>query len=251
MTVHIDGDLLVYSLGYACETKDDFTGEIVPIVSREMLLERIDNKLQEIVDRTQQTTAKVYISGSHTFRHDYATIRPYKGHRDQSKRPIYYGAIRSYLLSLDISEAVPDGWEADDAMGTNYDPAADVIASYDKDMKTKPGWHYDWRDGGSMMYVSQLEAHRNYYKQVVEGDKADNIPSLYHLVELNNSIKRTNLFKRAGYKQRMFNFIDRSYSPDVMERYVRKVCAKYNVPLWQLEETKFLLHIRDVNDLEV
>lgn len=51
-----------------------------------------------------------------------------------------------------------------------------VIASIDKDLLQIPGYHYDFVKGIER-FVSPFDAIRFFYKQIITGDGADNIPS--------------------------------------------------------------------------
>ena len=57
------------------------------------------------------------------------------------------------------------------------------IATLDKDLDGVPGWHYVWkgkREG--VFYVTETEADRFFYTQMLTGDATDNIPGLFKMV---------------------------------------------------------------------
>jgi len=61
------------------------------------------------------------------------------------------------------------------------DPSV-IICSIDKDLKGTPGWHYEWPhhgNNGKLYWVSQEEADKWFYIQLLMGDKAtDNIEGI-------------------------------------------------------------------------
>jgi hypothetical protein len=85
--------------------------------------------------------------------------------------------VREHLVT-DWKATVTDGIEADDAMGiaqcTEHDGDS-MICSIDKDMLMIPGHHYNFVKQEFRM-VSPLEGLRNFYFQLIMGDKTDNIP---------------------------------------------------------------------------
>jgi len=169
MRALIDGDIIRYSVGFAAQ------GE--PI---ENCLHSVKIMIQSIVTNTHSTDYTVYLSGSSNFRDGIATIREYKGTRVSAK-PDHYDDITEYLLKYHHAVVV-EGEEADDAMGitqcsrSGEEPT--VIASIDKDMDMIPGWHYNWPHHGKkerMYWIKEREALRNFYRQLLTGDRVDNI----------------------------------------------------------------------------
>jgi hypothetical protein len=132
------------------------------------------------------TVLRVFISGSKNYRDKIATIKPYKGNRDKLTRPLYYDALRSYLLQYYAAELV-DGREADDEVSIiarryRIDGTPHVVASIDKDLNQIPGWHYDYVK--KIRYeVSATDALRNFWIQVIAGDSTDNVGGCYKIGE--------------------------------------------------------------------
>lgn len=144
----------------------------------------------------------LYISGEGNFRKDIATIKPYKGNRSKDK-PHAYEMVKEYLTSgKPHPYTVVDVMEADDALGIaqcysftecsagnkpwvlckEHDKT--VICSNDKDLDMIPGAHYGWSVGERikekpMYWVAEDEAELNFFKQLLTGDSADNIPGLF------------------------------------------------------------------------
>ena len=105
---------------------------------------------------------------------------PYKGNRSPFDRPVHLQAVKDYLVDR-WGAVVTDGEEADDAIGkrmtTQIDGVRFVACSNDKDMRMIPGWHYDWPKG-ELVEVSEIDGWRNFFTQMLVGDRTDNIPGL-------------------------------------------------------------------------
>jgi 5'-3' exonuclease len=186
MKALIDGDIVVYSIGYASEND--------PV---EAAYERVDGVITNIILATGATDYSVYLSDSseNSFRHQ---IYPqYKANRTQPK-PIWYNEIKEYLM--DKHEAkVAYGMEADDSLGINQeypiywrelDDEGNQVVTYetvlctiDKDLDMLPGLHYSWpiiRKGEVVREAKLYEVDydtglRHFWKQVITGDRTDNI----------------------------------------------------------------------------
>jgi len=128
---------------------------------------------------------KLFISGKNNFR-DYLPCsdevflespKYYKGNRDPSLRPHYYDDIREYMIH--VHGAIPvDGMEAEDAAAIYHYSKKDrstVLVHQDKDLLCIPGWHWNPVKMDSVYYVTMQEANKNFWKQVLTGDRTDNI----------------------------------------------------------------------------
>nr|BDD47189.1 hypothetical protein 7 [bacterium] len=171
MKALIDGDVLVYELGFSSETLLD-DGQVEPrrwSFVEELIHGRVD-LINAEVEATEPPT--IFLTTNQflqkqlnrvrrlegeeeerewvpVFRHLVATTRPYKGGRDQPK-PFHYNNILAYFLSEFDTVVSEDGLEADDLMcitQTHAEPETTVICSRDKDLRMCPGWHYSWECG--------------------------------------------------------------------------------------------------------
>ena len=149
-------------------------------------IERIVMACEGYLAETGQSVSevKIYLTGSTNFRNKVATIRGYKANRKDRARPLHYDTIRTYMLEhLDAQLIL--GMEADDALAIEqwaddpYDPKS-IICTIDKDLSLVPGLQYNFlkKDG---YYISEQQATLNFYKQLLTGDTADNIPGLYRV----------------------------------------------------------------------
>lgn len=141
-------------------------------------LQNCKRSIEAIVDRFDRgLEMQLYLTGSGNFREQVATILPYKGNRTQPKPP-YLPDVRQYMVDIWQAKIV-DGMEADDRVVIEYlkDPEKRCIVSIDKDLDQVPGNHYNYRK--DMFYVVTPEqAYRNFWVQVLVGDRTDNIPGL-------------------------------------------------------------------------
>lgn len=174
MRALIDGDILKYRIGFALvkETNPDYFYEY-----------NCQKVIGEILTNTETGDLKIFISGGRNFRLDVASEWPfinYKGNRKDAAKPPCFNEIHDYLVKCYETE-VTDGIEADDALGIaqcQSDPNSTIICSDDKDMLMIPGHHYNIRTR-KISYVTEEEAWRTFYQQVLTGDwQTDNIPGL-------------------------------------------------------------------------
>lgn len=184
-TALIDGDILVYRIGFACENEDEVT-----------TLKTISKSISNIINIVEAIDSNIYLTGSNNFRDKLATIRPYKGNRAGLRKPRHYNFIRDCLIQH-YNSIVTDGIEADDAIGIaayrdwKIQRGTDtntVICTMDKDLNMIPGWHYkpfqaaqnalgDEIRGIDIVgyWVDEKSALKSFYTQLLTGDKVDNI----------------------------------------------------------------------------
>lgn len=165
MHLLIDADSLLYKAGFVCNEPGQ----------ESLACWQLDVLMQDILDTTQCTSYQSYISGSRNYRYD---IYPaYKGNRKDMQRPVHLAALKEHILHK-WKGIVTDGIEADDAVGIEQCIALDetCIAHIDKDIDMIPGRHYNFNKR-EFYDVSNEQGMRHFYKQLLLGDRADNIPS--------------------------------------------------------------------------
>ncbi len=124
-----------------------------------------------------------YLTGKRNFRDAIATLRPYKGNRDKSSRPLLYREVREFLMA-EYAAVVIEDKEADDEIAYQAAWHRDnrrphVILHVDKDLYQIPGLHYV--PGKGYKEVSEAWGKTFFYRQVLTGDTVDNIPGVYRL----------------------------------------------------------------------
>jgi hypothetical protein len=119
-----------------------------------------------------------YLTGKDNYRHDIAKTKPYKGNRKDAPRPVHLHSLREYLITA-WDFRVANGQEADDAIGIHATLTRDnsIIVSIDKDLDMIPGHHYN-PVKKDHYYVNDKVAIKNFYRQILTGDKVDNIEGL-------------------------------------------------------------------------
>jgi len=118
---------------------------------------------------------RAWITGKTNFRFEIATTVPYKGNRKDAPKPKHYDALRNHLLKLGAK--MSEGEEADDAVGIASTEGNYWIVHVDKDLDQLPGWHYNpVKD--EEYYVTEFEGLYSFYKQILTGDRVDNIEGI-------------------------------------------------------------------------
>ena len=153
----------------------------------------IDERIQDIMDKTNSNKLTGFLTLGKCFRYEYAKSKPYKYNRKgKSKPPIFY-ALREYVQQKYLFRAVK-GLEADDCVAiaadewhkvlTFAEDAGDVeeyaiiICSPDKDvLKQIPGIHYNYQKA-EFHETTEAEARDFLWKQVLMGDSTDGIPGI-------------------------------------------------------------------------
>lgn len=143
----IDGDIIVYSCGFAsqknkyslpieytgtkrywdkkkdvnkfCDDRGIDKGEIEKEIIPDPLphaLQNVKQTLLHIAETCDSHDGEIYLTGKGNYRETVAVTYPYKGNRDTLHKPYWYGEITDYLIDHWDAKVI-DGMEADDAMG--------------------------------------------------------------------------------------------------------------------------------------
>lgn len=260
----IDGDTIAYSAGFSSQTKtyhihelndegttikdeslmafktskeadiwlEENKGNYIKVSSIEIEDERkaiyITKKLLEkIKDVLKLNEARIFLSDDHTFRHQIAESLPYKGNRNKLHKPYYLDLIKQYLKVVHRGE-IWDSLEADDAISiSSYRYDADghipIVITIDKDLDQVPGHHYNFRTNVEY-FISPKQATRNYYIQVLAGDRVDNIVGLKGV----GPARAEKILGHETDSQRLANIVFQEYikrlGKDSGPRYLEEVC---------------------------
>ncbi len=174
-----DVDVWIANYLETVEGKDSVNVEcIVSPDPVEYALQNVSTVVDALAEKFEGSKFEFFLTGKNNFRHDLATLQEYKGNRKDAAKPTHYDAIRDFLV-YKYNATVVDGEEADDAIGIRATALGNeaCIVSVDKDLSTIPGWHYDWVKK-DLYYVDERESYRNFYTQVLMGDRTDNIPGI-------------------------------------------------------------------------
>lgn len=150
---------------------------------------------------------QVHLTGKSNFRDVIAVTQPYKGNRTQPK-PQYLPDVRQYLVDM-WGARIVEGKEADDTVAIEYlkDPDNRCIVAIDKDLLQIPGWHYNYKKD-ELFKVSEEEATRSFWRQVLEGDRTDNIRGLPGI----GKVKAAKIIDECRDEQEMYAVARRMYA---------------------------------------
>jgi 5'-3' exonuclease len=164
MIALVDGDVMCYRIAFACKDESEGTA----ITTMAAFLEEI-----LMVDLGLDSW-QIFLTGKDNFRKEIAVTAPYKGNRTQEK-PAHLEILRNYLVTS-WGAIVSNGEEADDCIAIKATELKDdcIIVSIDKDFLQVAGWHYNFVKK-EKRYVSEAEGIRFFYKQILMGDRSDNI----------------------------------------------------------------------------
>jgi 5'-3' exonuclease len=164
----IDGDIISYSVNWKYNT--DY----------KKAWEAFRRTVLDLVDVVWADDYLLAVQGVNNYR---MILYPdYKGHRKPN--PLKTNFVRDLrVTAVEQLDAVPsDGMEADDLLRIWAREALEagqeaIIVSGDKDLFMIPGKHYLIRSS-ELKIVTEEEAIRNFYEQLLKGDPTDNIPGL-------------------------------------------------------------------------
>ena len=217
MIALLDGDILVYRIGFAAEN-----------VEWPICRSRLDEFLETLlVFQLEVDDYKGWLTdGANNFRNALAVTVPYKGQRKGTK-PKHYEAIRDYLVSK-WEFLIEYEQEADDAIGIAATDVGDgsIIVTIDKDLDNIPGWHYN-SVTKRKYYVTPYEATVNFYRQILTGDVVDNVKGLRGI----GPVKADRILKLGG-------------RPCSEAEYYARVVEAYDGDRTRVDENGKLLWIR-------
>lgn len=221
MKALVDADILVYRFGFASEGDP-----------AEFALARLSEFLDNLYIELSVDEVWGYLTGTNNFRHEVAVTAPYKGNRAMEK-PYHFQLLREYMERAWGFEVI-DGMEADDAIGIEAyrnEPDETIIVSIDKDLNMIRGHHFNFVKE-EKYFVTEEEAIRNFYLQILTGDKVDNIIGLQGI----GPVKSKKLLKDCNTELEMYEAVLKAYDGDEA-----RVLENARL-LWILREEKQVWH---------
>lgn len=156
----LDGDVILYELGFAAETgwqKGGETGAPSSPPPFDYVADLVDNRVGNICALANATRPPIfYFTGKTNFRTELAKKRKYK--ERPSNKPFHYYNIKAYIKGK-WEWHQQEGLEADDLMAIEQTRSSSIIngnplysgptvetiiCTRDKDLRSVPGWHYGW-----------------------------------------------------------------------------------------------------------
>lgn len=168
----VDADSLIYRVSFAHEKDGVLTG------SKADAIDMLHYLIEDITMRCRATDIEFHLTSGRNFRYDKAVTVPYKGNRKDLDKPRLYSDILKYFLTK-LKAKLHTEIEADDAVRIRSVELGDrcVIVAVDKDLLMCKGLHYNYVKG-EFQRISELDGYRNFYTQMLTGDKSDNILGL-------------------------------------------------------------------------
>jgi len=139
----------------------------------ENCLQVLKHLMQKPLDAIPHNKYIIALTKGSNFRHDLATIRPYKAGR--AAKPVWHKEMFEYQQKHWGGVLIPN-LEADDMIGLLHNEGT-ICVGIDKDLLTVPGTHYNYQKQ-MMQEVTTEMALRRFYTQLLEGDSSDNIQGL-------------------------------------------------------------------------
>ncbi len=178
----VDADIIAYKVGHV-------TGDVSEKYALSSLQSAVSRWLTSAVTvpyfLDNVLSYNLYITGKGNFRKE--VFPEYKANRIGKEKPKHLSAIMSSLVT-DWSAIVAEGEEADDLIGIESTRLLDkcLIVTIDKDFDQLQGYHFN-PDKDIFYYVSAWEGTVFFYKQILTGDRVDNIIGLYGVGEKKSS----------------------------------------------------------------
>jgi len=225
MQLLVDADIVAYRCSASVEpskkveprtlTKEETDFE------RDIAIARCDALMRELIHTTQADTYQCFLSGRENFR--YRVYPDYKANRKDTVDPRFRQDCKAFLLK-EWNATLSHGNEADDLLGIAQTEDS-IIATIDKDLLMVPGWHYNWVKD-ERTYTAPLDGIRFAYKQMLIGDKADNIFGVAGL----GPVKASKLIDNLETEQEMIEQVLTLYDGDTA-RFVQNITC-----LWIMQK---------------
>lgn len=192
----IDGDILVYRIGFASENETE-----------SIAVARCSEFIEDLILFNGFGEYQGYLTGKTNFRNEIAVTAPYKGNR-KSAKPKHYQLLRDYMESAWAFTMIEDQ-EADDAIGIaayEMEVGEYCICSIDKDLDMLRGDHYNFVKD-ERYFITEEEGIKNFYKQLLMGDRVDNIIGIKGI----GTVKAERLLKECKNENEMYLAILEAY----------------------------------------
>lgn len=192
MIGHVDGDVLVYEIGFAAEASWRYWHaqkgkEVESPPPFDYVHEMMTKRIAFILQQAEVDEAIFYLTGRHNFRYHIAQTTPYK--ERVGNKPFHYKNVKA-VMQQEYNCMLEEGLEADDLIALYLKNG--VAISRDKDIRQIPGIHYSWEMenqpaigphkcdefGSLVLKGTKLLGYGDKYlmSQILTGDSVDSIP---------------------------------------------------------------------------
>ena len=212
MRALLDADMIAHEYGHL-HKKETYTNEVGEKLERtvvddggspvpldwDTVVPMAKSGFMGVLGRAEAGGFRAFLTTGRCHRHDIASIQPYKGnrkdapreHADKVKELLHDVYAAKWCIGYEADDALAmAGWKEYTKLSKIYDDEEDkkthteiVLVTRDKDLDTVPGWHRSWALMGKTdpdpYWLTQVEATRTFYKQVLTGDPTDNILGLF------------------------------------------------------------------------
>ena len=173
----IDADAFLFYAGYHYREHLNLTGEM-----------GVKAKIDTLISKTLEVIGATHyigffgMHGSENFRHKFATLKPYKGSRDNPDWQDFFKPIAKKYYAEKWKFHGVSQIEADDAVVIAFNLFKDeydvVVVSEDKDSR-QMGAFSQWNPKTrKMVHSTQEEGRKFFWGQCLTGDSTDNIPGV-------------------------------------------------------------------------
>lgn len=182
----IDGDMVAYRVAAAEEKGYEFEGVYTLVADPEQGRANLDAMLEFWVEKLEADAILLAFTAPNNYRK--GVLSTYKSNRDGVRRPLILGEMRAHCVAKYETMERPT-LEADDVLGivaTHPGILAEhdekIIVTWDKDLRTVPGLHWNptngWKEAGKEQVpvidkIGAKEAEIGFYSQVLSGDAVD------------------------------------------------------------------------------
>jgi 5'-3' exonuclease len=195
----IDGDILVYRIGFSSEEEPE-----------SIALARCSEFLEDMLLFNNFNEYQGYLTGKSNFRNEIAITAPYKGNR-KAPKPKHYQILRDYMQKAWGFVMIEDQ-EADDAIGIaayEHQVGEYCICSIDKDLDMLRGDNFNFVKI-EFYFIEEEQGIKNFYKQMLVGDRVDNIIGVRGI----GPVKAERLLKECKSEKEMYLAILEAYQGD-------------------------------------
>ncbi len=216
MKLLIDLDSAVYASAGLAQSKNKETGEL-DVAPVEHALQHAKNFITGLLQKFDGLEYEAYLTTPKDETCFRTALYPeYKGNRKKYEKPFHYLNVREYYITH-WNAVVVSSIEADDIVSIrqweehkgDFTTSKSLIAGIDKDLDQIPGEHYNFNQR-RQYYIEPLEGLRSFYKQMLAGDAADNVPRI----------------KKGWLKAEAFKLLDLARSEEEMKHIVLQETMK-------------------------